>query len=69
MSAKIQPAVDAVLDHVGLDVDTAIGGLFGAEKGAALVPIVQLPTLATIQPTSSGHMRRSDRDWGHNRFP
>ena len=36
MSAKIQPAVDAVLDHVGLDVDTAIGGLFGAEKGAAL---------------------------------
>jgi pyridinium-3,5-biscarboxylic acid mononucleotide sulfurtransferase len=36
VSAKIQPAVDAVLDHVGLDVDTAIGGLFGAEKGAAL---------------------------------
>ena len=36
VSAKIQSAVDAVLDHVGLDVDTAVGGLFGAEKGAAL---------------------------------
>jgi pyridinium-3,5-biscarboxylic acid mononucleotide sulfurtransferase len=36
VSAKIQPAVDAVIDHVGLDVDEAIGGLFAAEKGVAL---------------------------------
>jgi pyridinium-3,5-biscarboxylic acid mononucleotide sulfurtransferase len=36
VSAKIQPAVDAVLEHVGLDVDEAVGGLFAAEKGMAL---------------------------------
>ena len=36
VSAKIQPAVDAVLEHVGLDVDEAIGGLYAAAKGEAL---------------------------------
>jgi uncharacterized protein len=36
VSAKIQPAVDAVLEHVGLDVDEAVGGLYAAEKGEAL---------------------------------
>ena len=36
VSAKIQPAVEAVLEHVGLDVDVAIGGLYAAAKGAAL---------------------------------
>ena len=36
VSAKIQPAVDAVLAHVGLVVDEAIGGLFAAAKGDAL---------------------------------
>jgi pyridinium-3,5-biscarboxylic acid mononucleotide sulfurtransferase len=36
VSAKIQPAVDAVLEHVGLDVDEAIGGLYAAAKGHAL---------------------------------
>ena len=36
VSAKIQPAVDAVLEHVGLEVDDAIGGLFAAKKGDAL---------------------------------
>ena len=36
VSTKIQPAVDAVLEHVGLDVDEAVGGLFAAEKGEAL---------------------------------
>jgi uncharacterized protein len=36
VSAKIQPAVDAVLHHVGLDVDEAVGGLYAAAKGDAL---------------------------------
>jgi uncharacterized protein len=36
VSAKIQPAVDAVLEHVGLDVDEAVGGLYAAAKGDAL---------------------------------
>jgi uncharacterized protein len=36
VSAKIQPAVDAVLEYVGLEVDDAIGGLYAAEKGDAL---------------------------------
>jgi pyridinium-3,5-biscarboxylic acid mononucleotide sulfurtransferase len=36
VSAKIQPAVDAVLEHLGLEVDEAIGGLYAAAKGQAL---------------------------------
>ena len=35
VSAKIQPAVDLVLEHVGL-VDEAIGGLYAAAAGEAL---------------------------------
>jgi len=36
VSAKIQAAVDAVLDHVGLDVDDAVGDLYADAKGDAL---------------------------------
>src|SRR5215207_6723782 len=36
VSAKIRPAVDAVLEHVDLSVDVAVGGLFAAAKGDAL---------------------------------
>ena len=36
VSAKIKPAVEAVLEHVGLDVDDAFGGLYAEAKGAAL---------------------------------
>ena len=36
VSAKIEPAVLAVLDHVGLEVDHAVGGLFAEAKGLAL---------------------------------
>jgi pyridinium-3,5-biscarboxylic acid mononucleotide sulfurtransferase len=36
VSAKIQPAVDAVVEHVGLDIDEAIGGLYAAAKAVAL---------------------------------
>src|ERR671910_432750 len=36
VSAKIEPAVLAVLDHVGLDVDDAVGSLFAEAKGLAL---------------------------------
>ncbi|MGH9251350.1 MAG: ATP-dependent sacrificial sulfur transferase LarE [Acidimicrobiales bacterium] len=36
VSAKIQPAVDAVLGHVGLDVDDAVGDLYADAKGNAL---------------------------------
>lgn len=36
VSAKIEPAVRAVLDHVGLEVDDVVGGLFAEAKGDAL---------------------------------
>jgi pyridinium-3,5-biscarboxylic acid mononucleotide sulfurtransferase len=36
VSAKIQSAVEAVLQHVGLDVDDAIGDLYAEAKGVAL---------------------------------
>src|SRR5829696_5332370 len=36
VSAKIEPAVLAVLDHVGLEVDDAVGSLFAEAKGLAL---------------------------------
>jgi len=36
VSAKIQPAVDAVLEHVGLDVDDSVGDLYANAKGDAL---------------------------------
>jgi phosphoglycolate phosphatase len=41
VSAKVAPAVRAVLDHVGLDrvprqIDEIVGGLFAADKGGAL---------------------------------
>ena len=36
VSAKIEPAVLAVLDHVGLEVDDAVGGMFAEAKGLAL---------------------------------
>ena len=35
-SAKVEPAVRAVLEHVGLEVDAVEGGRYGAEKGEAL---------------------------------
>lgn len=36
VSAKVEPAVRAVLEHVGLEVDVVEGGRYGAEKGEAL---------------------------------
>ena len=36
VSAKIQSAVEAVLQHVGLDVDDAVGDLYAEAKGDAL---------------------------------
>jgi pyridinium-3,5-biscarboxylic acid mononucleotide sulfurtransferase len=36
VSAKIQSAVEAVVEHVGLDVDDAIGDLYAGAKGDAL---------------------------------
>lgn len=36
VSAKIQSAVEAVLEHVGLDADEAIGDLYAEAKGDAL---------------------------------
>ena len=36
VSAKVEPAVRAVLAHVGLEVDAVEGGRYGAAKGAAL---------------------------------
>jgi phosphoglycolate phosphatase len=36
VSAKVEPAVRAVLEHVGLEVDAVEGGRYGAEKGEAL---------------------------------
>lgn len=36
VSAKIEPAVRMVLDHVGLDVDEVVGGRFADTKGEAL---------------------------------
>ena len=36
VSAKVEPAVWAVLEHVGLEVDVVEGGRYGAEKGEAL---------------------------------
>lgn len=36
VSAKVAPAVRAVLDHVGLQVDAVDGHLFGADKATAL---------------------------------
>lgn len=36
VSAKIAPAVQQVLDHIGIEVDEVVGGLFAESKGAAL---------------------------------
>ena len=36
VSAKVEPAVRTVLEHVGLEVDAVEGGRYGAEKGEAL---------------------------------
>jgi uncharacterized protein len=36
VSAKFEPAVHAVLEHIGLDVDVVVGELFAADKGRAL---------------------------------
>jgi uncharacterized protein len=36
VSAKVQPAVEAVLEHVGLDVDDAVGDRYAEAKGDAL---------------------------------
>lgn len=37
VSAKAEPAVRQVLERVGLSADIVVGGLFGADKGRALV--------------------------------
>ena len=47
-----------MLEHVGLDVDEAIGGLYAAAKGEALRATARQRTWVTIQPTSSVRMRR-----------
>jgi phosphoglycolate phosphatase-like HAD superfamily hydrolase len=36
VSAKVEPAVRGVLEHVGLEVDVVEGGRYGAEKGEVL---------------------------------